>query len=257
MQIDVLTLFPGPLQAYLAESIVHRAQAKGAVRVNVVDIRDYARDKHRTVDDTPYGGGPGMVLKPDPIFDALDAQQLWQAHKVYLTPQGRVLDQGLAHALACVPHVVLLCGHYEGVDQRVLDVMDAEISIGDYVLSNGAVAAMVVIDAIARLLPGVLGNAASAANDSFVEELLEYPQYTRPPEYRGARVPDVLLGGNHAAIDRWRRAQALARTQQRRPDLWERYSAARAAAGLATTPAPRAAASSSREDDRPVGAPAR
>ncbi len=239
MQIDVLTLFPGPLQAYLAESIAHRAQVKGAVCVNVIDIRAYTHDKHRTVDDTPYGGGPGMVLKPEPIFAALDAGQLWSGHKVYLTPQGRVLTQAVAHELTAHAHLVLLCGHYEGVDQRVLDVMDAELSIGDYVLSNGAVAATVVIDTLARLLPGVLGNAASAANDSHGAALLEYPQYTRPPEYRGARVPEVLLGGNHAAIDQWRQAQAQERTRQRRPDLYARYCAERAATRPATRPGPR------------------
>jgi tRNA (guanine37-N1)-methyltransferase len=219
MRIDVLTLFPGIIQAYCAESIARRAQDRGLVHVALHDVRDFTHDRHRTVDDVPYGGGPGMVMKPEPIFEALDAHDLWPAHKVYLSPQGTPLTHARAVELAAVTHLVLLCGHYEGVDQRVLDRMDGEVSVGDYVLSNGAVAAMVLIDAVVRLLPGALGNEQSAQSDSFADGLLEYPHYTRPAEYRGARVPDVLLSGNHAAIAAWRRSQALARTRARRPDL--------------------------------------
>ena len=224
MRIDVLTLFPDTLRAYLSDSIVKRACEGGIVAVTVHDIRDYARDKHRTVDDAPYGGGPGMVLKPDPIFDALDANALWQARKVFLSPQGAVFSQPVAQRLSAVSHLLLLCGHYEGVDQRVCDVMDEELSLGDYVLSNGAVAAAVVIDTLVRLLPGALGNEQSAGSESFVGGVLEYPQYTRPPEYRGQSVPAVLLSGDHARIARWRRQQALARTRARRLDLWQRLT---------------------------------
>lgn len=199
-----------------------RAIARQLLTVNVVNIRDYAHDRHRTVDDAPYGGGPGMVLKPEPIFEAMDACGLWQSHKVYLTPQGERLTQEKARELAAREHVTLLCGHYEGVDQRVLDEMDEEISLGDYVLSNGAVAAMVVLDVMVRLIPGALGNAASVEEESFCDGLLEYPQYTRPAVYRGKAVPTVLLEGNHAAIARWRRTQALLKTKTRRPDLLAR-----------------------------------
>jgi tRNA (guanine37-N1)-methyltransferase len=222
MRIDVLTLFPGVVDACCAESIAGRAQAQGLVQLAVHNVREYTHDRHRTVDDTPYGGGPGMVMKPEPIFAALDAEQLWDAHKVYLSPQGTPLTHALACRLAEQPRLALLCGHYEGVDQRVLDEMDAEISIGDYVLSNGAIAAVVLVDVVVRLLPGVLGNAESARSDSFADGLLEYPQYTRPAEFGARRVPDVLLSGDHAAIERWRRAQAEERTRARRPDLLRR-----------------------------------
>jgi len=224
MTVDVLTLCPALVQAYLAESIMGRARARKLITVNVINIRDYTHDRHRTVDDSPYGGGPGMVMKPEPIFEALDACALWPSHKIYLTPQGVPLTQAKAAALAQLPHLTLLCGHYEGVDQRVLDVMDEEVSLGDYVLSNGAVAALALLDVLVRLVPGALGNQASAQHDTFSEGLLEYPQYTRPPEYRGAAVPAVLLQGNHAAIARWRRAQAIAKTRARRPDLLARAS---------------------------------
>jgi tRNA (guanine37-N1)-methyltransferase len=221
MRIDVLTLFPGIVQAYCAESIIRRAQEQGQVQLALHNVRDFAHDRHRSVDDVPYGGGPGMVMKPEPIFEALDTLELWHAFKIHVSPQGVPLTHRVAAGLAAHRHLVLLCGHYEGVDQRVLDEMDAEISVGDYVLSNGALAAMVVIDVVARLLPGVLGNAESACSDSFADGLLEYAQYTRPAEFRGRQVPDVLLSGNHAAIAAWRRAQALARTRDRRPDLLE------------------------------------
>jgi len=219
MTVDVLTLCPALVQAYLAESIMGRARERQLIAVNVINIREYTHDRHRTVDDSPYGGGPGMVMKPEPIFEAMDACALWQSHKVYLTPQGAPLTQAKARELAQRPHLTVLCGHYEGVDQRVLDTMDEELSLGDYVLSNGAVAALALLDALVRLVPGALGNEASAQQDTFSEGLLEYPQYTRPPEYRGQAVPAVLLQGNHAAIARWRRAQSISKTRARRPDL--------------------------------------
>lgn len=222
MTVAVLTLCPALVQAYLAESIMARARARQLISVNVINIRDYTHDRHRTVDDSPYGGGPGMVLKPEPIFEAMDACALWPSHKVYLTPQGVPLTQAKAATLAQLPHLTLLCGHYEGVDQRVLDQMDEEISLGDYVLSNGAVAAIALLDVLVRLLPGALGNDASAQQDTFSDGLLEYPQYTRPPAYRGMAVPPVLLEGNHAAIARWRRAMAIAKTRARRPELLAR-----------------------------------
>ena len=222
MKIDVLTLFPGSLDAYLKENIVRRAIESGIMEVSLHDFREYTHDRHRTVDDSPYGGGPGMLIGPAPIFEAMDDLKLWDAHKIFLTPSGKPLSYGVALELAKREHIMILCGHYEGVDQRVRDVMDEEISIGDYVLSNGSVAAMVVIDAVTRLVPGTLGNEDSAENDSFCDGLLEYPQYTRPEEYRGARVPDVLLSGNHQEIAKWRRAMQLELTKQRRPDLLEK-----------------------------------
>ncbi|MBO7542913.1 tRNA (guanosine(37)-N1)-methyltransferase TrmD [bacterium] len=222
MKIDVLTLFPGSLDAYLKENIARRAIESGIMEVSLHDFREYTHDRHRTVDDSPYGGGPGMLIGPAPIFEAMDDLKLWDAHKIFLTPSGKPLSYGVALELAKREHIMILCGHYEGVDQRVRDVMDEEISIGDYVLSNGSVAAMVVIDAVTRLVPGTLGNEDSAENDSFCDGLLEYPQYTRPEEYRGARVPDVLLSGNHQEIAKWRRAMQLELTKQRRPDLLEK-----------------------------------
>ena len=222
LKIDVITIFPQMLNGFLRESMMKRAEAAGLVEFNVINLRDFTTDKHNTTDDRPFGGGPGMVMKPEPIFAAFDAEQLWDAHKVYLSPQGTPLTHALACRLAEQPRLALLCGHYEGVDQRVLDEMDAEVSIGDYVLSNGAIAAVVLVDVVVRLLPGVLGNAESARTDSFADGLLEYPQYTRPAEFRARNVPEVLLSGDHAAIERWRRAQAEERTRARRPDLLRR-----------------------------------
>ena len=222
MIIDVLTLFKGALEAYLKENIASRAAEMGLVDVRLHDFREYTHDRHRTVDDTPYGGGPGMLIKPDPIFEAMDDLKLWDAYKIFLTPSGHPLSHPIASDLAKREHIMLLCGHYEGVDQRVRDVMDQEISIGDYVLSNGAVAAMVVIDAVTRLIPGALGNLESAQNDSFTDGLLEFPQYTRPEEYRGRKVPEILLSGNHKLIAEWRKERQLELTQERRPDLLAR-----------------------------------
>ena len=233
MKIDVLTLFPAICEGPLNASILARAQAGGALEVRVHDLRAWTRDRHRTADDTPYGGGQGMLLKPGPIFAAVadlrDPGEPGRTHVVLLTPQGRLFRQGVARELAAREHLVLICGHYEGVDHRVAEhLADEELSIGDYVLTNGAIAAVVVIDAVARLLPGVLGDAQSAADDSFgtaaVDDatgptLLEAPQYTRPADLDGLRVPEVLLGGNHGAIARWRREQAVVRTRRNRPDL--------------------------------------
>ena len=219
MIIDVLTLFPDSLTAYLNENIVRRAKESGLMEVRLHDFREYTHDRHRTVDDAPYGGGPGMLLKPAPIFECLDDLDLWKAHKIFLTPSGTPFDHSTAQRLSKMDHLMILCGHYEGVDQRVRDAMDEEISIGDYVLSNGSVAAMVIIDAVTRLIPGTLGNQESAENDSFCDGLLEFPQYTRPEEFRGQRVPEVLLSGNHQLIAKWRREKQLELTKARRPDL--------------------------------------
>jgi tRNA (guanine37-N1)-methyltransferase len=221
VQIDILSLFPAIATAALGESMMKRAQASGAVTVRSLDLRDWAHDRHRTTDDTPYGGGQGMVMKCEPIFEAVEALRTPGARVVYLSPCGRKFDQTIAQEYATRGgHVIFLCGHYEGVDQRVIDqLVDDEISIGDYVLTNGVIAAVVVVDAIVRLLPGVLGDAQSAPDDSFASGLLEYPHYTRPPEFRGEKVPDILLSGNHGAIAKWRKAEAIARTKARRPDL--------------------------------------
>jgi len=225
LRIDVLTIFPGLFPAFLGESIVGIAQSSGALRVELHDLRDWTRDRHRTVDDAPYGGGPGMVMKPEPMVEAIEALagakgEGRRAWVVLLTPQGERLDGTRVATLAEREHLVLVCGRYEGVDQRVIDLaVDEEVSIGDYVLSGGEVPAMVLIEAMARRLPGVLGNPESAGSDSFEQGLLEGPQYTRPAVFRGRGVPDVLLSGNHAEVARWRSAQALEITRRRRPDL--------------------------------------
>jgi tRNA (guanine37-N1)-methyltransferase len=221
MRIDILSLFPQIAAAALAESMIGKAQQKGLVQIHSHNIRDWARDKHRTTDDTPYGGGQGMVLKCEPLFEAVESLRTPESRVVYMSPAGAPFRQETAARLAAdCGHMILLCGHYEGIDQRVIDALvHEEISIGDYVLTNGAIAAVVVADAVVRLLPGVLGDAASAVDDSFATGLLEFPHYTRPVEFRGARVPDILLSGNHAAIAAWRRAQALEKTRRNRPDL--------------------------------------
>ena len=226
MRIDVLTLFPeafaGPLQA----SILGRALAGGVAEVALHDIRDHAADKHQVVDDYTYGGGPGMVMKPEPLAAAIEAVRAAFAPRgrtVLLTPQGRLLTQAVVDDLTAEARLLLVCGHYEGVDERIRDhFIDDEISIGDYVLSGGEVAALVLIEAVVRRLPGTLGSAASLLEESHSDGLLEYPQYTRPAEFRGWRVPDILLSGNHGAIARWRRRQRLVRTARRRPDLLEK-----------------------------------
>ncbi|HEX8634449.1 MAG TPA: tRNA (guanosine(37)-N1)-methyltransferase TrmD [Pyrinomonadaceae bacterium] len=230
--IDIITIFPDYFRTVFDYGIVRRAGAAGLVEIKAHDLRGWTTDKHRMVDDRPFGGGDGMVLKPDPIFAAVEsltgAQSAAEpagtgARVVLLSPQGRVFDQGVAAELAGAPHVVLICGRYEGVDERVVEMLVTdELSIGDYVLSGGEPAAAVVVDAMVRLIPGALGSETSAANDSFSEGLLDFPHYTRPPEFRGRRVPDVLLGGNHAEIARWRKESALLKTRRNRPDLLER-----------------------------------
>ena len=220
MLIDILSLFPAIAAAPLGESIIGKAQERGLVTIRSHNLRDWATDKHRTTDDTPYGGSPGMVLKCEPVFAAVEQLRTPQSRVLLMSPAGQPFTQRLAEDLVKMPHLILLCGHYEGVDQRVIDhLIDGELSIGDYVLTNGALAAAVITDALVRLLPGVLGHADSAADDSHTTGLLEFPQYTRPVEFRGWRVPDILLSGHHAEIAKWRRAQALEKTARVRPDL--------------------------------------
>ena len=220
MLIDILTLFPAIATAPLAESMMKRAQEAGLATIRAHNLRDWTTDKHRTTDDMPYGGGPGMVLKCEPIFAAIEELRTAESRVLYMSPAGRRFDQRAALEFSKLPHLILLCGHYEGVDERVIgQLVDEEISIGDYVLTNGALAAAVFTDAVVRLIPGVLGDDQSAADDTFATGLLEFPQYTRPVEFRGARVPEILLSGHHGEIAKWRRAQALEKTQRIRPDL--------------------------------------
>jgi len=225
MKIDILTLFPEICRAPLSESMMKRAQENKIVDLRIHNLRDWTTDKHHIVDDAPFGGGQGMVMKPEPIFAAVEELQKSaisnQKSKIILmSPGGRRLDQELATELSKESHLIVVCGHYEGVDHRVIEqIVDFEVSIGDYVLTNGAIAAVVLVDAVVRLLPGVLGHEQSAHDDSFSAGLLEAPQYTRPAEFRGWKIPEVLLSGNHAEIAKWRKEQALKRTKQNRPDL--------------------------------------
>jgi len=221
LSVEVLTLFPRMIAAPIEESLLGKARKTGLVSVQVTDIRDFAAGKHRVTDDVPYGGGAGMVMKPEPLVAAIEAARarLPGAHVVLLSPQGRRFDQPLAQKLLEREKLVLVCGRYEGVDERVLNFVDEEISLGDFVLSGGEFAALALIDAVARLVPGVMGNDLSAQVESFKEGLLEGPHYTRPPEFRGLKVPEVLLSGDHQRIARWRQEQALLRTRERRPDL--------------------------------------
>lgn len=221
MDFHILTLFPEFFASPLATSMLRKGQERGALRFHLHNIRDHATDRHRVTDDTPYGGGDGMVMKPEPVVAALEALGTGPdaPRRILLGPAGTPLTQPLAAALARERVLALVCGRYEGVDERVRAFVDLELSVGDYVLSGGETAALVVIDAVARLVPGVLGGGRSAVEESFADGLLEYPHYTRPPIFRGVRVPDVLLSGNHAAIARWRRERALERTAERRPDL--------------------------------------
>ncbi len=222
MHFDIFTLFPDMFQGPFTESILKRAQERGLLSIALHDIRNVVTDKHHIVDDYPYGGGAGMVMKPEPIFAAIEA--VYESGPIILlTPQGRLFNQQIARALAQEQRVTLLCGHYEGIDERVRQhLVTDEISLGDYVLTGGELAAMVVVDAVSRLIPGVLGADASIQEESHSGNLLEYPHYTRPPEFRGWRVPDILLSGHHAQIARWRRKESLRRTRQRRPDLFEK-----------------------------------
>ena len=220
MKIDVLTLFPAMFAGPLDESIIMRARKADLLELKIHNLRDWTHDRHKTVDDRPFGGGPGMLLKPEPIFEAVESVRRTETKVVLLSPSGRKFDQAIARELAAEKDLLLITGHYEGFDERVREALaDDELSIGDYVLTNGALPAMVVIDAVTRLLPGVLGDDASARDESFSHGLLEYPQYTRPAEFRGLRVPDVLVSGNHAEIENWRREQARLRTEKDRPDL--------------------------------------
>ncbi|MCI0553225.1 MAG: tRNA (guanosine(37)-N1)-methyltransferase TrmD [Anaerolineae bacterium] len=231
MLFDVFTILPEVFPPYLESSILQRARQRGLIDVRVHNIRDYTHDKHHTTDDTPYGGGGGMVMKPEPVFEAIESVLGLASHLskpqpvpvILLTPQGRVFNQRVAEELARYERIALLCGRYEGVDERIREhLVTDEISVGDYVLTGGELPALLIIDAISRLIPGVLGDPEGAQDDSHSMGLLEYPHYTRPPEFRGWSVPEVLLSGDHGKIERWRREQALLRTQQRRPDLLEK-----------------------------------
>jgi tRNA (guanine37-N1)-methyltransferase len=222
MKIDVLTLFPAMFAGPLDESIIKRARAAGLLDLKIHNLRDWAHGRHKTVDDRPFGGGPGMLLKPEPLFEAIEALKRKSTRVVLLSPAGRKFNQAIARELAAQRHLLLVTGHYEGFDERVREKLaDDELSIGDYVLTNGALPAMVVIDAVARLLPGVLGDDESSRDESFSAGRpgLEYPQYTRPAEFRGMKVPEILVSGHHAEIEKWRHEQVKRRTKERRPDL--------------------------------------
>ena len=226
MRIDIMTLFPEMCEAFLSESIIGRARANGLVDIRCTDIRDFAGNKHNRVDDYPYGGGTGMVMQAGPIYDCYQAvteQGTRKCHLIYLTPQGTPLTQSRVRELAAMDDLVLLCGHYEGVDERVIEeIVDEQISIGDYVLTGGELPALVLADSISRMLPGVLANEEAYTEESLYGHLLEYPQYTRPPEWRGRDVPEILLSGDHGKVDRWRLEQSVERTLAHRPDLLDR-----------------------------------
>jgi tRNA (guanine37-N1)-methyltransferase len=220
VRVDIITLFPEVCRAPLGESMMGRAQQMGALDLRIHNLRDWTNDRHHVVDDAPFGGGQGMVMKPEPIFAAVESLRTGSSTVVLMAPQGRRFTQTVAQEFSAKEHLIIICGHYEGVDHRVIEhLVDAEISIGDYVLTNGAIAAVVFVDAIVRLLPGVLGHEHSAQDDSFTTGLLEAPQYTRPAEFRGWKVPEVLLSGNHARIGAWRKREAERRTRENRPDL--------------------------------------
>jgi tRNA (guanine37-N1)-methyltransferase len=220
MKIDVLTLFPAMFAGPLDESIIMRARKNGLLDLQIHDLRNWTHDRHKTVDDKPFGGGPGMLMKPEPLFEAVESLRREKTKVILLSPSGRKFSQEIARELSQEKDLLLVTGHYEGFDERVREKLsDDELSIGDYVLTNGALPAMVVIDAVARLLPGVLGDDESSRDESFSAGLLEYPQYTRPAEFRGMKVPDILVSGNHAEIEKWRREQAKLRTEKQRPDL--------------------------------------
>jgi tRNA (guanine37-N1)-methyltransferase len=230
MRFDIITVFPELFAGVLDCGILRRARQSGLVDVRIVNLRDFARDKHRSVDDRPYGGGEGMVFMPAPLFEAIEFCRGTEAGRdcqvILLTPQGKQWSQEMAAEFATFTHLMLICGRYEGVDQRVIDcLVDREISIGDFVLTGGEIPAMVILDSVVRLLPGALGCSASAVNESFSTGLLDYPQYTRPAEFRGQAVPDVLLSGDHARIEKWRKEQALEKTRRARPELIDKNSA--------------------------------
>lgn len=224
MKVDILTLFPEMFSGPLDESIVGRARKTGILDLKIHCLRDWAHDRHKTVDDRPFGGGPGMVLKPEPIFEAVESLRGPATRVILTAPGGRPFNQAVAGELAAIEHVILICGSYEGFDERIWEhLADEALSIGDYVLTNGALPAMVIVDAVTRLLPGALGDAMSASEESHGDGLLEYPHYTRPPDFRGWTVPEVLVSGNHAEIARWRQKESMRRTAERRPDMWEKY----------------------------------
>ncbi|HOV91379.1 MAG TPA: tRNA (guanosine(37)-N1)-methyltransferase TrmD [Syntrophorhabdaceae bacterium] len=226
MIFSILTLFPRIFDSPLKESILKKATDNGIIRFNMVNIRDFAEDTHRTCDDTPYGGGPGMIMKIEPIYKAMGhvEKEFGRPHYILLTPQGRVFSQYTAKRLSKKAHLCFICGRYEGIDERIVEFVDEEISIGDYILSSGEITALVLIDSIARLIPGVLGNTDSTITESLEESLLEYPQYTRPEIFMDMEVPKVLLSGNHDEIRRWRRKESIRKTIVRRPDLMERFN---------------------------------
>lgn len=220
MRIDILTLFPSMFDGFLNESIIKRAREKGQVEINIVNFRDYSLDPHHKVDDTPYGGGAGMVLTPQPIMDAVDDLKTENSKVILMTPDGKRYNQEMAYDLSSEKHLIIICGHYEGFDDRIRSIVDIELSIGDYVLTGGEIPSMVITDSITRLLDGVIEK-ESHLNDSFNNNLLDYPTYTKPRVYRGMEVPEVLLSGNHAEIEKYRQEEALKRTKERRPDLLE------------------------------------
>lgn len=220
MRIDILTLFPEMFEGVLSASMLGRAQTNGLIDIRVHNIRDYTDNKHRKADDYPFGGGAGLVMMAQPIYDCMDAVlEGGKAHRILMTPRGRTLNQKIAKELSQNERLILLCGHYEGVDERVMEIIDDEISVGDYVLTGGELPAMVLVDCVSRLIPGVLGSEESAVDESFSEDLLEYPQYTRPASFRGMDVPEILLNGHHAKIQAWRQEQARLKTALNRPDL--------------------------------------
>ena len=231
MKFDILTIFPGQFEHVLGSSIIGRAQDSGLITVNTHNIRDFSKDKHKKTDDYPYGGGSGLVMLAQPIYDAymsITGSLDYKPHFIYMSPQGKRLDQPLVEKLSGYEHIILLCGHYEGVDERILeDLVDEEISIGDYVLTGGELPAMVLIDAVSRTVPGVLSNEDSYADESHKDGVLEYPQYTRPYNFMDKTVPDILLSGHHANINKWRRLQSLKRTRAKRPDLFEKLELTR------------------------------
>ena len=225
MNFYVLTLFTQMIDDCMSHSIIGRARKEGLINIKAVDIRDFSNDKHRHVDDYPYGGGVGMVMKPQPVYDAYKSLNIekQKARVIYMTPQGKPFDQKTAQELSKEENIVIICGHYEGIDERVIEeIVTDEISMGDFVLTGGEIAAMAVIDSVSRLKPGVLGKEESFMDESFSDGLLEYPQYTRPPEFMGRKVPDVLLSGNHQNVDKWRHEQSLIRTYEKRPDIYSK-----------------------------------
>ncbi len=227
MRFDVLTLFPESFNLVMSDSIIGNAREKGIIEINAINIRDFSTNKHRKVDDYPYGGGSGMVMTPQPIYDAFMSivnSVGYKPRTIYMSPQGRVFNQKIAREIKEYKHVVLLCGHYEGIDERIIEeIVDEEISIGDYVLTGGELPAMVVIDCVSRLVPGVLSSEESYTEESHYNGLLEYPQYTRPYEFMGRKVPDILLSGHHANIEKWRKEQSIERTIRKRPDLMNNF----------------------------------